>query len=137
MVWLGCGGDFSGACDRVVGLELSVLVQHRWKGVGNGRGGAIRASELFVRLVGQVGQPLICGRLIKVPVKKVFGDWLARISPRRAARIPGCRCRGDGGGRSEGTMGLGDLRSHECVGDVRSAHDHDVCRLCLISRLNL
>ena len=52
---------------------------------------------LYVRLVGQVGQPELVGQPIEVPVKKGFCDWLARLAKRRAARISTRRCRVDCG----------------------------------------
>ena len=52
---------------------------------------------LYLRLVGQVGQPELVGQPIEVPVKKGFCDWLARLAKRRAARISSRRCRVDCG----------------------------------------
>jgi len=45
------------------------------------------ASPFAVRLVGQVVQLRQPGQPIQMPAKQGFGDWLARLSTRRAARI--------------------------------------------------
>ena len=56
-------------------------------GVGTYGVYAVGRWDLSVRLVGQVVQLGLVGHPIKVPVKKGFEDWLARLANACAARI--------------------------------------------------